>query len=461
MTTKRIVVALMTITLLLAGCGREGGGSENDSGPGGPAPAASGDFGTLTDVCGPGDPAGASAQGVTESEIDIGVFTDIGFTKNPDILDAAKVFTSWCNAAGGINGRTIVTNARDTRLTEVRQRMLESCREDFFLVGGAAALDGLGVKDRLSCVLPEFPAQVTQATNTGADLQLGAGSSMSENVNPYTGFQDWLINTAYPGSKGAIGMINGDSPITKAMGDKLDEALTAAGATIVYDDLYPATGVTDWTPYAQAIKNAKVKGLIFFGDFRYLAKLQDVLTGMNYKLDWIDANANSYNPTFLEGLQGSLGFQNNVLDMSGTAPLDATDEVPALRQLTTMFEQYAPDSDITFQVLRAFQSWLLFARSASSCGDNLTRSCVYEAASRETAWTAGGLQAPVDLSKPMSEQTRCFNVQQATPEGWSSVDFGANTAGIYRCGFSPYVYTGDYGKPMTLADVGKSMADLN
>ncbi|WP_174183726.1 ABC transporter substrate-binding protein [Nocardia barduliensis] len=451
-----MIVAALTIALLVAGCGREGGGrgTDEDSGP-----AASGNFGDLTSVCQPGNAKSASAQGVTATEIEIGVFSDIGFTKNPDLVDAAKVFTSWCNAAGGINGRKLVTNLRDTKLMEVRQRMLEACREDFVLVGGSAALDGLGVKDRLSCLLPEFPAQVTQTANTGSDLQLGGGSSASEAVNPYTGFQDWLIKEAYPDSAGAVGMINGDSPITKVMGEKLTESLTANGAKIVYNDLYPLAGVSDWTPYAQAIKANNVKGLIFFGEYRYLAKLQDVLTSMNYKLDWIDANANSYNQSFLDVTKSSLATQNNYADLSGTAPLDAAAQVPAVQQLKDLFEQYAPSSAITFQVLRAFQSWLLFAKSAGSCGDNLTRACVYNAAHKETAWTGGGLQAPVDLSRPMAEQTRCFNVQQATPEGWKTADFKPNN-GVFRCGFTPYKYTRDFGKPLTLADVGKSMSDL-
>lgn len=458
MKPQRTVVALMAVALLMAGCGRESGARED--GPGGSPATVSGTFGTLTDVCKPGTPGSSQAQGVSATEIEVGVFSDIGFTKNPDYVDAAKVFTSWCNAAGGINGRKLVTNLRDTKLMEVRQRTLEACREDFVLVGGSAALDGLGVKDRLSCLLPEFPAQVSQTANTGSDLQLGAGSSMSEVVNPYTGFQDWLINDAYPGSKGAIGMINGDSPITKVMGEKLTESLTAAGATISYSDLYPISGVSDWTPYAQAIKSAGVKGLIFFGDFRYLAKLQDVLTSMNYKLDWIDANANSYNKVFLDGAENSLGAQNNVLDMSGTAPLDAADKVPAVQKVKDLFQQYSPGSDITFQVLRSFQSWLLFAKAATSCGADLTRACVYTTAAKETAWTAGGLQAPVDLSRPLADQTRCFNVQQAKPEGFRAATFAPNTDGLYRCGFTPYRYRGDFGRPTTLADVGKSLADL-
>ncbi|WP_109530462.1 ABC transporter substrate-binding protein [Nocardia aurea] len=460
MKPQRIVVALIAIALVAAGCAREGGGTEAVEGGGSSGPAAAANFGSLNGVCQPGSAKSAPTQGVTASDIEVGMFSDVGFTKNPDYVDAAKVFTSWCNAAGGINGRKVNVNLRDTNLMEVRQRMLEACREDFVLVGGSAALDGLGVKDRLKCTLPEFPAQVTQVPNTGSDLQVPSyGASASENVNPYTGLYEWLTKEAYPDSLGAIGMINGDSPITKSMGDKQTEFFNAMGAKIVYNDLYPVAGVSDWTPYAQAIKANNVKGLIFLGEFRYLAKLEDILTSMNYKLDWIDANANAYNQSFLSAAKGSLAAQTNVSDLSGTAPLDAAGSVPAIAELKDLYAKYAPGAAITFQGLRAFQTWLLFAKSAASCGDSLTRSCVYNAAIKETAWTAGGLQAPIDLSKPLSEQPRCFNVQQATPEGWKAADFKPNN-GQFRCGFTPYKYTQDFGKPLTLADVGLSMNDL-
>jgi len=454
--SKRILVALMAAALVVAGCGREGGSTETE---GAPAPAVSGDFGDLTGICGPGDAGGVTSQGVTDTQIQVGVFSDMGFTKNPEFDNAAKVFTSWCNEAGGINGRDLTYKIRDSKLTEVRQRMLDACREDFFLVGGGSALDALGVKDRLSCLLPEFPGQVAQIANIGSDLQLAVGGSAAENVNPYTGYQQWLIKDEYPDSAKAIGIINGDSPVTKAMGPKMVESLQADGAQVVYDELYPASGVADWTPYAQAIKSKNVRGLIFFGDFRSLAKLEEVLTGMDYKLDWIDANANAYTPDFIELAKTSLNTQNNYADLSGLAPLDAAGQVPAVQQVLDLYERYAPDAAITFPALKAFQAWALFAKSATACGDDLTRSCVFRTAQKETAWTGGGLLAPVDLSTPLSEQPRCFNVQKATPEGWQGVDFGA-TDGVFRCGVSPYRYATEVGAPLTLADVGKTIDDL-
>ncbi|MFI2557089.1 ABC transporter substrate-binding protein [Nocardia farcinica] len=444
---------MVAVSLLAAGCSRGGEAVEE------PAIAATtSDFGDLKGVCQGGAPSGSPAQGVTAGEIAIGVPTDMGFTKKSELVDAAYVFTSWCNAAGGVNGRRLVVNVRDSKLMESRQRMIEACREDFALVGGGFALDGASVEERLKCLLPEFPAQIVDARNTGSDLQIGGGTGIGRPYNPYSGLQRWLVQT-YPGSASAIGIIAGDSPATKAMLPKYEEGLGAVGGAVTYTELYPATGVADWTPYAQSIKSKGVRGLVFLGDFRSLAKLEEVLTGMDYKLDWIDANANAYQPAFIELAGRSVAVQNNVADLGGTAPLESADEVPAVRQVQELFARYAPDKQLTYPALRAFSSWLLFAKAAAACGNELTRRCVYEAAAAESAWTAGGLQAPMDMKPGSATPPKCFNIVKATPQGFEPADFGPDT-GQFRCDATPYVYKNDYGKPATLADVGKSYEDF-
>ncbi|MGW0174765.1 ABC transporter substrate-binding protein [Rhodococcus sp. NPDC003322] len=458
MKRHKVVVALAATAVLVAGCSGRSGSVESDAGPA-KSPsgaAASADFGDLTDICQPGDASSASAQGVTADAIQVGVFSDIGFTKNSEFVDAAKVFTSWCNDAGGINGRKIVAETRDAKLMEPRQRMIEACREDFALCGGGAGLDALGVKERLSCLLPSFPAQVVQERSAGADLEISASPAKIPGYDNYAGFRTWTLNEAYPDSKAAVGMINGDSAVTKVLGQMNAETLASMGATVVYDELYPAMGVSDWTPYAQAIKSKGVKGLIFMGTWEQLAKLEDVLTAMDYKLDWIDANNNAYNPQFIELLGKSADFQNNVVDLSGMTPLESDD--PTVAELRSLYDKYAPDAKITLPAMRAWSSWLLFAKAASHCGDDLTRACVFNQAQQETAWTGGGLHAAANLAEPIPPQP-CFNVERATSSGWTAADFKPDN-GIYRCDIPPRKYTADFGQPMTLADVGLSQSDF-
>lgn len=455
MRSQTVLAALAAVALLAAGCGRGGSAGQEEETTTTPTTSAA-DFGDLKNVCGPGKPTSAPTQGVTATEIKVGVFSDIGFTKNPEFVDTAKVFTTWCNEQGGVNGRKLVATTHDSKLLEVPQRMLEACRDDFALVGGGAALDATGVNARLSCLLPAFPGQVSMAGNVGSDLQVAAFGGAS--YDPYTGYHGWLLKEKYPDSAKSVGLISGDSAITKIISGQTKESLVASGGTITYEDLYPAQGVADWTPYAQSIKSKGVKGLVFLGSFDGLAKLEQVLTGIGYKLDWIDANSNAYGPAFLQLAANSLEYQNNYADLSGVYPLEKADDNPATKQLVDLFAKYAPDAHVTLPAVRGFAAWLLFAKSAKACGDDLTRRCVYENALKETAWTGGGLAAPVDLSN-QDGPAKCFNIEKATKDGWEPADFKPDT-GAYRCDSSTYKFKGAYPKPVTLADVGKSMNDV-
>ncbi|MBE1535503.1 ABC-type branched-subunit amino acid transport system substrate-binding protein [Actinomadura algeriensis] len=454
---------IVLLVVALTGCAARGGttaGDDDEGTRGGAGSAASvpkTDFGTLKNVCGPGEAKPSGAQGVTDTEIKVGVFTDQGFSKKPEMVDAAKVFTEWCNAAGGINGRKLVPVTRDAKLMEVRQRMTEACKSDFAVVGGSAGLDGQGVETRLECVLPEFPAQSSQVRARGADLQVMANGA-SVGYNDYAGFYRWLVNEKHPSSKGDIGIIAGDSPVTKIMVSQHTETVAGVGGKVTYTGLYPVRGVPDWTPFAQAMKDKKVKGLVFLGSLDHLAKLLQSLTSIGHKLDWVDTTNNAYGPQFVKLAGAALGSQTSYADLSGMHPLEKAADNPATQQVLDMFGQYAPDAEVNLPVLRSFSAWLLFAKSARACGE-LTRACVLENAQKETAWTAGGLRAPLDLSNPASPP-KCWNAVQATPDGWKPADFGANE-GAYRCDDVEHEYTGDYPPPAKLEDVGKSMADLD
>ena len=468
--TPVALLAVAARALLVAGCGgRDGsGGTESESGADKTSSSEiSSSFGDLGEVCAKGSAKGATAQGVTDTDIKIGVFSDVGFTKKSEFGDAAKVFTSWCNDNGGVAGRKITVNIRDTKLMGVRQEMVKACKEDFALVGGGAALDGLGTKDRLTCLLPSFPAQTSQVAALDSDLQIQPAPAQTFGYMPYYQFRKWLLTEAYPDSAQKVGIINGDSPVTKVLGDMQIESTEAAGGAFVYNNLYPASGVSDWTPYAQGIKDKGVKGLIFYGQYEQLAKLEAVLTGMNYKLDWIDANNNSYSASFPTLLGTSADAQNNLVDLSGILPLESTE--PAMEQLKALYQRYAPGAEITAPAVRAFSSWLVFAKAAADCGDELTRSCLYEKIGAESAWTAGGLQAAQNL-KPgrasgatgdATAPSGCFNIMKVTSKGWEVADFKPDE-GAYRCDIDPRPMADKsrYGKGLTLADVGKSMNDF-
>jgi Periplasmic binding protein len=459
----RTLAAVAAAALLAAGCGRSSPAATSGSTASAAAPASSaggsaGSFGALAGVCHGGHPTSSPGQGVTASQIIAGVLTDEGFTKLPDLVNTAKVFAAWCNAAGGIDGRKIVPNVGDTQMLQVVQAMAAACTKDFVLAGNSEALDGLAVKTRLSCLLPEFPAQIVMPQNINSALQAYPQAD-GHSYAPYAGYYGWLLKQAYPDSAKHVGIVYGQSPITLPLVADEKVTIQAEGGDLVYSGAFPATGVTDWTPYAEAIKSKGLKGLVFYGTPQQLASLELVLTNSGDKLDWIDANSNAYGAPFIQLGGKSLSYQHNYAALAGYYPLERASGNPADQQLTQLFAKYAPGQSVTLQALQGWSAWLLFAVSAEACGNDLTRKCVYDAALRQTAWTGGGLQSPVNLSQPDSPVT-CWNAEEATPRGWQPAAFGP-TSGAYRCGAPVFrLPAGIYPPPATLADVGKTMSDV-
>ena len=407
-------------------------------------------------MCQGGSASGATDQGVTSSSISLGVLTDVGFTKDPELETAAKVFTSWCNAAGGIDGRKLVADFHDTQLFAVVPAMTTACGKDFVLAGGSAALDGLAVPTRLKCLLPDFDAQPVMPQNSGSDLQLRPYTSNFTYAS-FAGYYKWLL-AKYPDSAQHVGVLSGASAITAVDAQAIVDTVKADGGTVTYNGTFPPTGVANWTPYAETIKKDGIKGLTFYDTPQLLASFEAALDNIGYHLDWIDANTNAYGPGFIQVAGKALSEQNNYADLPGVYPVEEASSNPATQKLVQLYQQYAPGQPITLQALQAWSMWLLFARSAQTCGAALTRTCVYDAALKQTQWTGGGITAPVDETAPEGAPS-CFNVEQASTGGWQPAKFGANT-GPYLCNENVIKLPAGFPAAGTLSSVGKSLSDL-
>jgi ABC-type branched-subunit amino acid transport system substrate-binding protein len=460
----RAAAAIAVTALLAAGCSRAGTPSSpaSSSAPASSTSAsqaaASGPaFGTVTDACHGGNATGATDQGVTSTQILAGVLTDVGFTKDPQLETTAKVFTDWCNAAGGIDGRKLVADIHDTQMLDVVGAMAGACASDFVLAGGSAALDGLAVDTRLKCLLPDFDAQVVMLQNDGSSLQIYP-IDYGHTYSAFGGYYEWLIDQKYPSSKDAVGILSGASVITQVDSQILVDTAKGVGGKVIYNGTFPISGVTDWTPYAETLKNKGVKGFTFYGEPEQLAALEQAMDNIGYKPEWIDANTNSYGTNFISLLGKAASEQTNYASLPGVYPLEKASANPATEQLVQLFAQYAPGQSVTLQDVQAWSAWLIFATSAESCGSDLTRLCVYDAALKQTAWDGGGLTATVNLSNT-DPAPSCFDVEQATASGWVAASFGANN-GAYRCGATLVTLPAGFPAPATLASVGKSMADV-
>jgi ABC-type branched-subunit amino acid transport system substrate-binding protein len=470
-------IAVGIAVLVVAGCGRPqlsssaavGAATHSTTNPGAAA-ASPGDFGSLQGVCHPAgvgggggggggatdQSSGATDQGVGGTTIRIATFSDVGFAGRPglnqELFDAAQVFSSWCNAAGGINGRRIVVDYRDAAVFNYKQRMIESCAQDFMMVGGGAVFDSAGQDTRLSCLLPDVAGYVVEPPARGADLEV---QSVPSPLNAEGVGLERLLTGKYPGSGSAVGFLTGNVASTVAVKDQEKEATVAIGMRTVYDELYNAAGETTWTPFVEAMKSKGVKGLIFVGEPADLAKVEQAMADTGWRPQWIAAGGNIYDPLLIQ--TGGPAISSTYVPVNFAPFEDASNA--ALRQYLAEFAKYKPSGKSHAVLgLAAWSAWLIFATSAEKCGTDLTRACVYDNARSVATWDAAGMGAPQAIAAQTASD--CYAAVQATPTGFEVVDVHPNN-GPFNCDPGNVVtLSGHYGTGAKLSDVGKSLTDL-
>jgi ABC-type branched-subunit amino acid transport system substrate-binding protein len=466
------LAALLAVVLVLGACGRSSddsatptpGGDDTTTttaaGSGGP-----GDFGTLTEVCGPGESTKSPDQGVTADTINIATSADPGFTGrrglNQEIFDASDVFVAWCNEAGGINGRKITLHKYDAALLNYDAQVQKACATDFLLVGNGNVFDGNPAQTtRLKCLLPEIPTYLVTIEGRESDLSV---QPVPNRATQYQILPFNYVDQAHPDATDAVVTLTGNVEATQLVDAQATEVAKGLGWTVKSNLQYNALGEPTWVPVAQKIKDAGAKGLIYTGEPQNYALLAKALKQINYPLDFTIVAANHYDQNIIKDGGGAV---DNVYMTVGFVPYEQAGENPPTQQYLDLFEKYKPNGKARAALgLQTFSAWLLFAEAAKACGDDLTRKCVYDNALKVggTDWTGGGLNAPQNVQD--QKASTCGIVLDATPDGFVVPDdFEINSNDFFNCDPSNvYELKGDYsqyGTGVTLESVGKSLDDL-
>jgi hypothetical protein len=463
-----VVVLLTVFALAAAACSRSGSdtSASGSSTSTTAATTSSSTFGTMSQpVCGP-KPAGETntatgARGVTADQIEVGTISDPGYSGTPglnqELFDASTVFTKWCNSLGGINGRQLKDDQLDAAVLNYNAQIVTACNQDFALVGGGGVSDDTGQATRLGCMLPAYEAYLVTPKARGADLSVQVTPGPNNSLN--FGVMRYLL-AKYPDSVGKVGYMSGSYATLTTNKDQYQEAAESMGAgKPAYDGQYNIIGESSWTPLAQAIKSAGVKGLFFVGEPDFMGQLVSALASINYKLDWITAAANEYDTKLTASAKTALDYEPVYIQL-GTTPFEDKSN-KAIAQYEALFNQYLPDSSRKTAALglNSFSAWLLWAQSVKSCGGDVTAKCVYDAANKVTNWDGGGLQAPSNPSKG-TQASACMAIVKPSSTSWSIVSFPPETDGWNCSPKNVVALKGNYGEGEKLSDVGKSMSDL-
>jgi ABC-type branched-subunit amino acid transport system substrate-binding protein len=226
---------------------------------------------------------------------------------------------------------------------------------------------------------------------------------------------------------------------------QLTEALTTLGYDVVYDQTYAPIGETGWRNFVQNMRDQGVQGMELIGEPENMTALLGAMQTEGWYPDFITMQPNMYDQKFEDEASASAG-DGNIFLRSAFPTFDMTDDNPAMADYLELMDTYNPDGKYPALLgAQALSGWLLFARAAVACGDDLSRQCVLDGASATTDWTAGGLHAP---SQPgNSEAIRCSAIIQFTTDGFRYDEQITNPDdGIFNCSDDNVLeLTGDYG----------------
>ncbi|GAA2581474.1 ABC transporter substrate-binding protein [Dactylosporangium fulvum] len=368
-------------------------------------------------MCGPGDAKGATDVGVTDTEIRVGTVADVGWSAAPGLLqpifDGADAFVNWCNAAGGINGRKLTLDKRDSAMSNYLPQVKTSCTSNLALVGSMGVLDDTGVDAWVECGMPNFTAATVGAKAADAKLMvpLNPIPSTQQNVG---GFHKLFADN--PGIQNAIGTLYADGAAGARQQHTYNEAITKIGGKLVYTAQYSSAGQVNWGPYVQAMKNAGVKFLFVNATVTAVAGLQQAMATQNWYPDIQISPPQLYDATYLT-LAGKVAKNHYVY--IPTTPFETADTVPAVAQFLKILKEHAPKAKLTFFSSTAFSSWLLFAQSVKACGSQVTRACVMTEVGKVKNWTGGGLQGEITPSE--NKTSECWIVMKVEADKFTQV----------------------------------------
>ena len=368
-------------------------------------------------ICESGPGGASTVRGVGSNTIHIAVFNDAGNTITPgltkEFIQMGNAFAAWCNASGGIDGRKVIVDDRDAALFNGAQQMSNACQSDFMAVGGGMALDQSAVSVREGCGLGQITGYVVSDASQTSSLQVNPN-----NITPSIVPAGWFLSLAkmYPKAVKSAGMGGQNEAAILEPERKWQIAAEQFGWNVsLFQE--PPLSVDNWTPYIQQLQTKGIQADWPSDDSNITPYLQALATS-GYKPAFIALSTQFYQKQTTTGMASVGGSLPPTYLETTWWPLEIASQNPSTEQLVQVMHKYAPGDQIDFDNEEAMQSFILWAKSASACGAQLTVNCVLTHAASEKNWSAGGLQAPVSqvtYSNGKPVPSPCFAMLKVEP----------------------------------------------
>ncbi len=336
----------------------------------------------------------SSAQGVTSNSITVGtISTQTGELASnfSSLIYGEKAYYQYINAQGGVNGRKIDykyaldDGGNPTTFNQLANTLIN--QDHVFAVTGVATAffsPNLFVESGM----PTYGYNVT-GNWAGPDNLFAAGGSVE--YYPAGAPEDAYVARETQ-KKPSIAFVAYGIAASAAACQSEQAALQAAGYDISYSDLkisYPGSTVaTDVQRMKQAGSNMVISCMDVQGNINMARAIQQY--GLKMTQEWFSGNDQST-------LNSNESLMQNVYFGISHVPFSAPQSLyPGLKLYVTEMKKYEPayvDDEIAIQ---GWESAALFVQGVKMAGNNLTQANVIKEDNTLTAFTAGGLQSPVN-----------------------------------------------------------------
>ena len=341
-----------------------------------------------------GAAATSTAPGVTSNSITVGtISTQTGTlaANFSSLIYGERAYFDYINAQGGVNGRKINyqyaldDGGNPTTFNQLANTLIN--QDHVFAVTGVGTAffsPNLFVESGI----PTYGYNVTGNWQGPSNLFAAGGS-----VQYYPAGAPEVAYVARKTEKSpSIAFVAYGVAASAAACQSEQNALTAAGYKVSYSDLkinYPGSTVaTDVQRMKQAGSNMVVSCMDVQGNVTMASAIKQY--GLNMTQLWFSGNDQSTlntNQSLMQGVYFSIFH----------VPFSASQSLyPGLKLYLTEMKKYEPAYAQDEIALQGWESAALFVQGVKMAGNNLTQANVIKEDNTLTAFTAGGLQTPVN-----------------------------------------------------------------
>jgi ABC-type branched-subunit amino acid transport system substrate-binding protein len=387
--SRAVAVAAAAVVgagLLLSACSSSSSSSSDAA-----AAAPSG-----TQAASPPASSSGAVPGVTATSITVGQVDELsapvqGMFQGAEI--GAQAYFNYINSQGGVYGRTIKLDARDTQFnagTLVAEAKQEAA-SDFAFVGSYSILDSALAPVLAATGTPYIGVPISQALVQDPNVFTTWAPPLDQIP---TGAFEYFAHK-YPAAVKHVGIIYGTN--AAALWDPIEAAAESAGWKFIYSRGYGLTE-TNFLPDAIKMKAAGVQLVYSFGSGSAVTTAQFLRSAQQANFDPIEVQSENYFTT----LSKLAGPAANGVYFPLTYALYAGEDAATVPEVALMDKWVKADNSsyaaYSGDLVWGWSSAMLFVDALKAAGPDPTRAKLVAALEKQTAFDAAGLLPPSNIS---------------------------------------------------------------